>query len=349
MIQIAEIFQPSPEPWWDWIRQAGVTRAVSLLQAGEQNVRWLRAVPGSRVDQPLGRVTAPPRGARCWERPALQQVQATYRDAGFDLVALEDTPPMDLVRTARAGRDEQIEWFCDMVRAMGDLEIPVLCYNWLVIATWARTDVQVPARGGALTTGFVEEVARGLPALVDEDEVRHDQLWEGLEYFLRAVVPVAEEAGVKLAMHPDDPPLQRVRGVPRIMGSVQAFQRLIDLVPSPANGVTLCQGNFALMTEDLPDAIRTLGPHIHFVHFRDVRGTAENFVETFHDDGQTDLLACMEAYRDIGFEGVLRPDHVPTLSSESNDRPGYAVLGRLHALGYINGLREATYRVPPAT
>jgi len=274
----------------------------------------------------------------------LLKTKATYTEAGFELVAVEDTPPLDLVRTGRPGRDEQIEWFCDMLRAMGDLEIPVLCYNWLVIATWARTDVRVPARGGALTTAYVDQAARDLPPLVGDHEFTHEDLWEGLEYFLRAVLPVAEEAGVKLAMHPDDPPLPEVRGVPRIMGSVAAFQRLVDLVPSPSNGVTLCQGNFALMTDDLPAAIRTLASAIHFVHFRNIRGTAPNFVETFHDEGQTDLLACMEAYRDIGFVGSLRPDHVPTLSHESNERPGYAVLGRLHALGYISGLREAAYR-----
>jgi mannonate dehydratase len=111
------------------------------------------------------------------------------------------------------------------------------------------------------------------------------------------------------------------------------------------NGITLCQGNFALMTDDLPAVIRHFGDRgrIHFVHFRDVRGTPEHFVETFHDLGPTDLLACLRAYADVGYEGVLRPDHVPTLHGESNDRPGYAFLGRLHAVGYIAGLREAAY------
>ena len=175
--------------------------------------------------------------------------------------------------------------------------------------------------------------------------VTEEQLWENLQYFLERVVPVAEEANVKLAMHPDDPPLSPIRGVGRIMRSIENYQRLIDLVPSPVNGIALCQGNFTLMTDDLPGVIRHFGEQdkIFFVHFRDVRGTPEKFVETFHDDGKTDMLACMRAYRDIGFEGVLRPDHVPTMEGDDNDRPGYSSIGRLFAIGYIKGLREAVY------
>ena len=162
---------------------------------------------------------------------------------------------------------------------------------------------------------------------------------------------MAEEAGVQLAMHPDDPPLSPIRGLGRIMRSVDNYQRLVDLCPSPVNGIALCQGNFALMCcdptgPDLPTTIRHFGKQgkVFFAHFRDVRGTPEKFVETFHDDGQTDMLACMEAYRDIGFEGVLRPDHVPTMEGDSNDTPAYSSIGRLFAIGYIKGLREAVYR-----
>jgi mannonate dehydratase len=146
-------------------------------------------------------------------------------------------------------------------------------------------------------------------------------------------------------MHPDDPPLSPIRGLGRIMRSVENFQRLIDLIPSPVNGLTLCQGNFTLMTDDVPGAIRHFGRQgkLFFAHFRDVRGTPEKFVETFHDEGQTDMAACMRAYCDIGFEGVLRPDHVPTMEGDSNADPAYSSIGRLFAIGYIKGLREAVY------
>lgn len=173
--------------------------------------------------------------------------------------------------------------------------------------------------------------------------ISEEELWASLEYFLRRVLPVAEKANVKLAMHPDDPPLSPIRGVGRIMRSIENYQRLLDISASPMNGITLCQGNFTLMTSDLPSEIRRFGKKIFFVHFRDVKGTPSRFEETWHDAGQTDMLACMRAYKDIGFNGVLRPDHVPTVEGDSNQNAGYSAFGRLYAIGYIRGLREAVY------
>jgi mannonate dehydratase len=149
----------------------------------------------------------------------------------------------------------------------------------------------------------------------------------------------------QVGMHPDDPPLSPIRGVGRITRSVENYQRLLDLLPSPVNGITLCQGNFTLMTDDLPSVIRKFGGQkkVFFVHFRDVRGTVEKFEETWHDAGKTDLLECMRAWRDVGFDGVLRPDHVSTVEGDNNDRPGYSAFGRLYAIGYICGLRQAVY------
>ena len=227
---------------------------------------------------------------------------------------------------------------------MGALGIGVWCYEWMPVFNWMRTSTTTPTRGGALVTGYDHALMAAAP-LTEYGEVSEETLWENLEYFLEKVVPVAEAANVKLAMHPDDPPLSPIRGLGRIMRSVENFQRLIDLVPSPVNGITLCQGNFTLMTDDLPGVIRHFGAQekIFFVHMRDVRGTPANFVETFHDDGETDMLACMRAYRDIGFDGVCRPDHVPTMAGDSNADAGYSAIGRLFAIGYLKGLREAVY------
>jgi mannonate dehydratase len=196
-----------------------------------------------------------------------------------------------------------------------------------------------------MVTGYDHDLMRNAP-LTEYGTVTEEQLWDNLRYFLERVIPVAEQANVRLAMHPDDPPLSPIRGLGRIMRSVENFQRLIDLIPSPMSGITLCQGNFALMTDDLPSVIRHFGKQgkIFFVHLRDVRGTPEKFVETFHDDGQTDMLACMRAYREIGFDGVYRPDHVPTMEGDSNENAGYSALGRLFAIGYLKGLQEAVYR-----
>jgi len=173
-------------------------------------------------------------------------------------------------------------------------------------------------------------------------DITHDELWRNLERFLRELVPVAEEAGVMMCMHPDDPPLAELLGKARIMNSVENFERLVDLVPSPSNAICFCQGTFAAMGVDIPATIRRLGRHIQYVHFRDVRGTQDDFVETFHDNGPTDMAAAMRAYRDIGFSGPMRPDHVPQLYGEDDGEPGYTMLGRLFAYGYMRGLMQAT-------
>ena len=149
---------------------------------------------------------------------------------------------------------------------------------------------------------------------------------------------------MRLALHPDDPPLSPLRGIGRIVRSLQAFERVFELDPSPANGMTMCQGNVALMTDDLPAAIRRFGSEgrIHFVHFRDVRGTPERFVETFVDDGPTDMAACIRAYRESGVNAPLRTDHSPRLTGDAWRVAGYPTLARLHAIGYVQGLLAAT-------
>jgi mannonate dehydratase len=245
---------------------------------------------------------------------------------------------MDKIRLGLPGRDEQIQWWIDMIDAAGHLGIGTLCYNWMAIRGWVRTNDAISDRGGALVTGYDHRYMQSLGDVVEPGEFTENQLWDGLSYFLNAVIPHAEAAGLVLGMHPDDPPLPVIRGIPRIMRSVENYDRLLSLSNSPANGITFCQGNFALMTPDLPRLIERWGPRIKFVHLRDVSGTVEEFQETFHDAGPTDLGACVQAYINAGVSGILRPDHVPTLAGEDNSTPGYGVLGRLHAIGYIQGL-----------
>jgi mannonate dehydratase len=320
MIQIAEMLSSQPDTLWKLVKQVGVDYAVGPLPYDDTG------------------------GEAAWDYQPLRRLKERYESAGLEFAVIESSPPMQKIRLGMPGRDEEIEQFKTLLRNMGALGIPVICYNFMAIIGWTRTHIALPARGGAVVTGYDHESMRAAP-LTEAGEVPEERLWENLRYFLERVIPTAEKSGVKLAMHPDDPPLSPLRGIGRIMRSVEGFQRLIDLVPSENNGITLCQGNFALMTDDLPGVIRGFGAQqrIAFVHFRDVRGTAENFVETFHDEGPTDMLACMRAYREIGFNGVLRPDHVPTLEGDSNDNPCYSSVGRIFAIGYIKGLREAVY------
>jgi len=259
---------------------------------------------------------------------------------GLRLSVVEGYVPMGRIKLGRPDRDEEIEDVKTLIRNMGRAGLTVLCYNFMAGTDWSRTSFAVPDRGGSLVSGFDVDRADELP-IDDVPPLTEQQMWDHLEYFLRRVVPVAEEAGVKLALHPDDPPLSPLRGVTRIMTSVAAFERLVDLVPSPSNGIGFCQGCFLEMGADLPATIRKFGKHIHYVHFRDVCGTVTKFRETWHDAGPTDMLEAMRTYQKIGFDGPMRPDHVPQLEGESSGEPGYTMLGRLWAVGYMRGLMDA--------
>ena len=282
------------------------------------------------------------RDTKPWTLEALKAVKDAYAQRGMQWKVLEGTPPLDKAKLGIAGKDEEIENFITLMRNMAAAKVDIICYNWMPVISWARTDFERKGRGDALVTAFDYASVKDLP-LTEHGEVTPEAMWKNLEYFLKAVVPEAERSGIKLALHPDDPPVPSIRGISRIMTSADAFKKLIELVPSPNNGLTLCQGTFATMGEDIPSVIRYFGKRdkIFFVHFRDIRGDKWRFEETFHDEGKTDMYEAMKIYYDVGFRGPMRPDHVPTVEGDSNDHPGYSELGTLFAIGYIKGLMEA--------
>ncbi|MBI2910272.1 MAG: mannonate dehydratase [Chloroflexi bacterium] len=249
------------------------------------------------------------------------------------------------------GRDEQIENCQKTIRNMGAAGIPVLLTS-IDAVRWMRTSEHKPSRAGALATGFDVEYVRDAPLMAGSPNVdasiippeqrrptSDDQMWDNLAYFLKAVVPVAEEAGVKLALHPDDPPIPAISGIARIMRSPEAFRRAIDLVPSDSFGVCFCQGCFAEMGADVIKEIRYFGGRkkIFFVHFRNIKGTKEHFAETFPDEGQVDMLAAMRAYKEVGFDGGMSTDHGIRL--EGDTEWGHRYWG--YMMGYMRALVQA--------
>lgn len=321
-VRLAEMLPPEPTTLWALARQAGVTDAVS----------------GTR-----GNPFADD-GEKPWELMPLLRLKNRFAEEGLTLSVMEGGgPDLNRAKLGLPGRDEEIEGFLTMIRSLGRIGVSVVCWNWMAEFGWMRSSVGMHSRGGALVTGYDDKDLQDVP-LTSAGVVTDEQLWDSLEYFLKAVVPVAEQAQVKLALHPDDPPLPRIRGVARIIRSPESMRKAIELVPSAYNGITYCQGNFAAMDADIPATIRLFGRdlgQIHFVHFRDIRGSAAKFEETFHDDGKTNMLEAMRTYFEVGFDGPMRPDHVPTMAGEPNDRPSYGIMGRLFALGYMKGLMEA--------
>ena len=313
---IAEYLKTIPDRMWDFAAQIGVAHVVGRMPDGhmEETARSL---------------------------DELAAMQAAFAGRGFSLDVIEPAPPNQKLKRGLPGRDEELENMAALVRNMGKLGIGTLCYNWTAHFNWVRNRFDVRERGGALACGYRHD-DWPQDELTEIGELTRETLWDSLAYMLKALVPVAEEAGVDLALHPSDPPVPEIRHVGRIGISVADFDRVLSIVPSPRNGITMCQGTFALMDDcpDIPSAIRHFGPAIKFVHFRDVRGVKTDFHETFQDNGPTDMAACIRAYREIGYAGPARVDHVPTMSGEPTNTPGYALLGRLYAVGYLKGLLE---------
>jgi len=238
------------------------------------------------------------------------------------------------IRLGRSEREREVEDVCRSVEVVGKAGIPVVEYVFNLTATWG-SEFGPFARGGARTRRFDYDVAKQAPA---EPEFRasEDEVWERIEFFLRRVVPAAEEAGVKLACHPDDPPVPSLRGETRVLGTMEGLKRLIEIVPSEANGINFCQGTVAEMGVDVIEAIRYFGSRgkIHHVHFRNVKGSVPRFTESFIDDGDVDMLEAMRAYKEVGYTGTIMPDHAPGVLGDHR-------IGHAFALGYIKALMKA--------
>ncbi|WP_373517029.1 mannonate dehydratase [Pricia sp.] len=265
--------------------------------------------------------------------------KAIFGEHGFQLYGLEgDQFDMHRIKLGLPGRQDDIEKYQKMLENMGRLGVPLLCYNFMATG-WYRTHHEISERGGAIVSGFNYEASKKEPTS-QWGTFSKNQIWDNYEWFIEQVMPVAEANNVKMALHPDDPPISPVNGIARILTSAKAMDRALSFTDSPSHGLTFCQGTFTTMNENVEEMARKHGKNgkIFFVHIRDVRGTPEDFRETFHDNGPTDMFRMIQAYKKVGFEGPLRSDHVPTMAGDDSKNVGYGMKGNLFGVGYIKGL-----------
>jgi len=338
-------------------KQAGATHIVAHL------VDYFRgAGHAGPDDQPTGTdwgwgLAGDPE--RLWTLEELQVLRRNVEAAGLTLEAIENFDPAHWHDVLLDGpqRPRHIENVKTIVRRLGQAGIPIMGYNFSIAGVAGRTRGAY-ARGGAPAVGMegpydlpmpqgmawnmvVDPTAPGRPP-VPVPPATHAQLWSRLQRFLDEVLPVAEKAGVRLALHPDDPPMPAIRDQPRLVYQPQMYQRVIDLNPSPASALEFCVGSLAEMTEgDIYDVVDHYSRQnrIGYVHLRNVRDKVPHYKETFIDDGEVDIPRVLTILRRNGFEGVIIPDHTPQMSCAA---PWHA--GMAFALGY---LRAAIQSLPP--
>src|SRR5437867_5035509 len=239
-------------------------------------------------------------------------------------------------------RDRALENIAQMIRNAGVAGIPLVKYNLTFLGV-VRTG-RVPGRGGASLSTFDYAQAKQEPPLTEAGPISEEIYWERITYFLKRVVPVAEEAKVRIALHPQDPAMPRktgFRGVHTVLGSVDGLKRFVETVPSPYHGLNFCQGTVSAMLEkpgdQIYDVIRWFGDRgkILNVHFRNIRGGFLKFQETFPDDGDVDMPRALRAYREMGFDGMIMPDHVPVIAGDTGGQKAFAF-----CFGYIQALLQ---------
>jgi len=312
-----------------------------------------------------------------WEMERILEVKKQCDQYGFNIDVVESVNVHDDIKLGYDTRDAYIEIYKDTIRKLSKVGVKVICYNFMPVFDWTRTDLYHPVGDGSNALFYEKNIVQDDPkkmadyilenvggytmpgwepermARLDElfknyEGMTEDRLFDNLQYFLEAIIPVCEECGIKMAIHPDDPPWP-IFNLPRIIRSRSHIKRFLELVDSPYNGLTLCTGSLGPnLQNDIPAIIREFGDRIHFAHVRNVK-VFENgdFMEVSHraQDGDVDTVEVMKAYYDIGFKGYMRPDHGRHLWGEEKDcRPGYGLYDRALGIMYLLGVWDTLSR-----
>ena len=342
-MKLVEFVPPRPHPLWKLCRQMGIEEVVVKVNPALTGLPdpWRLATLKKIVD---GLAAEGLRVVGLEGDPFdMTPIKQFGEAASVSSCAAGASPLPPVSPITAAAREEALARYRELLESMAALGIRLLCYNFMVGPGWSRTGVRA-VRGGALATYF--SLVETEKSTQSELKLTATQVWSNYEHFIKSVLPTAERLGVRMALHPDDPCLPSFGGYARIFGSVADYDRAYALCPSPSNAVTFCQANFKLMGADLYAAARHFGSRIAFIHVRDVAGDKTDFTELFHDQGTTDPFALMRTYRELGLDVPLRGDHVPEMAGDRllapDAVPGYSVLGRLFANGYLKALLQGT-------
>jgi mannonate dehydratase len=305
-----------------------------------------------------------------WSASSLDELGSEVDRCGMKLSVIESIPVHEDIKLGRASRDGLADNFAESLRVVGEAGVGVVCYNFMPVFDWTRTDLAMPLPDGSTALAYDHEalgkidLSHGtgeLPGwaaaysatelnelLAAYRQIDAEMLWENLAWFLERVVPAAESAGVKLALHPDDPPWS-IFGLPRIITDVSALERVIDLVDSPSNGITFCTGSLGASADnDLPSMVQKIGGRgrIHFMHCRNVKRSGDKeFNEAPHPSwfGDVDMFEVLTALHETEFDGPMRPDHGRMIWGEKG-RPGYGLYDRALGATYLQGVWEGVTR-----
>ncbi|WP_369065532.1 mannonate dehydratase [Burkholderia gladioli] len=327
------------------------------------SLQYIRQIPGvtqivsAVYDEPVGEV---------WPLAKIEALKARIEAAGLRFEVVESVPVHEDIKLGKPSRDRLIANYQQTLRHLAAAGIRVVCYNFMPVFDWTRTELAKTLEDGSTCLAFsTAEVERIDPAegislpgwdssyqpgqlqalLAEYREIDEARLWANLEYFLKAIVPVAAECGIRMAIHPDDPP-RPIFGLPRIVKNRDDLARILKAVDHPANGLTLCSGSLGAGPQnDVEALVREFGAmgRIHFAHIRNVKITPEgDFEESAHlsSCGSLDIAAIVKAYHDTGFTGYVRPDHGRMIWGEIG-KPGYGLYDRALGAVYLNGLWEA--------
>ena len=302
-----------------------------------------------------------------WSRESIAALKKETEDAGLHFEVIESVPVHEDIKLGKPTRDRYIENYQENIRRLGEAGVKCICYNFMPVFDWTRTQLDKVAADGSTSLVYYKDQLEKMDPLTGElslpgwdasytkeslaavfaeyAKITEEDLWENLRYFLAAVIPVAEEAGVNMAIHPDDPPWP-IFGLPRIITCEENLDRFLKLVDSPANGLTFCTGSLGCDAKNdivhMVDKYAAMG-RIHFMHIRNVKILDDgSFEESGHlsENGSLDVVEIMRALHRHGFDGYVRPDHGRMIWGETG-KPGYGLFDRALGATYLNGIWEA--------